>query len=406
MTIEYLDAKATNEELKKLIAGYDEFHWSVAWGSMNETAVELLKNSKKITCVTFGIAFSHSDPEFIKKLQDVKGARVVRKFSGGTFHPKVYGFKKGQEAVVLVGSANFTDGGLGKNNECTVKIVGKTSDTFFRDIFGFTKSCFDAGEPVTSEFAQAYEACVKLAQREKRPSHNPMEEIQQINTKAFSAPLLGYDWQTYISNIKKSDKHDLSGRLKVLHIAQKCFSSVNSYSALKPAYQKFIAGLPIPEHQKLKDPNLVDGLYGWFGSMKGMGDFAKLINNNDKKISKALGCIPLRGDVGKENYENFVKFFLSAFKNATRTGGVPTASRLLALKRPDVFVCICGPNITKASKALNFPKTKLDLDNYWERVVQVIRLADWYNAPKPIDDKTGGIWEYRAAMLDAIFYDP
>lgn len=84
---------------------------------------------------------------------------------------------------------------------------------------------------------------------------------------------------------------------------------------------------------------------------------------------------------------------------------VPTASRLLAMKRPDTFICICKPNIGEASRRMAFSRTMLELDDYWEKVIEVIRLSDWYHAQKP-DGVDGEIWENRVAMLDAILYRP
>ena len=86
-------------------------------------------------------------------------------------------------------------------------------------------------------------------------------------------------------------------------------------------------------------------------------------------------------------------------------GGVATASKMLAMKRPDTFLCVCKPNITSASEELGFARTTLSLENYWDRVVGVIRLADWYNAEKP-DGIDSDLWECRVAMLDAILYAP
>ena len=54
---------------------------------------------------------------------------------------------------------------------------------------------------------------------------------------------------------------------------------------------------------------------------------------------------------------------------------------------------------------MGFAKTTLNLDNYWNKVVEVTRASDWYNFDKP-KARNGQIWECRAAMLDAIFYDP
>jgi hypothetical protein len=77
--------------------------------------------------------------------------------------------------------------------------------------------------------------------------------------------------------------------------------------------------------------------------------------------------IPRHGEVTQTQYETFRQHFLRAFEKSSRTGGVPTATRLLAMKRPDSFVCVSNPNKAGLANALAFSRTKLDLDNYWER---------------------------------------
>ncbi|WP_337133760.1 hypothetical protein, partial [Staphylococcus aureus] len=73
-----------------------------------------------------------------------------------------------------------------------------------------------------------------------------------------------------------------------------------------------------------------------FGTMFGSGDFKNIVNESPRFISKALDKIPLRGEVTKSDYESFREFFLKAFEDKSRKGGVAIASRLLAMKRPDI----------------------------------------------------------------------
>ena len=103
------------------------------------------------------------------------------------------------------------------------------------------------------------------------------------------------------------------------------------------------------------------------------------------------------------NMRIFSQKFLRAFEGSSRVGGVPTATRLLAMKRPDTFVCISNPNREGLSQALAFPKTTLKIDNYWERIIEPLRLSPWYTSPRPTD-KYAELWDGRAAMLDAIHY--
>ena len=156
-----------------------------------------------------------------------------------------------------------------------------------------------------------------------------------------------------------------------------------------------MAGL-IGERQKT-EPDL-DHDWGWFGSMKGMGDFANRVDQNDKYLALAIDCIPNKGEVSRDQYIKFVKLFRKAFRNSTRMGNVPTASRLLAMKRPDTFICLSKPNLREAADRMSFAPTTLDLDDYWDKVIEVIRLSDWYNSPKPTR-QNGVLWDVRRQII-------
>jgi hypothetical protein len=122
----------------------------------------------------------------------------------------------------------------------------------------------------------------------------------------------------------------------------------------------------------------------------------------------ALDYIPLEGDVSLDHYQAFVKSFRTAFKG--KTGGGPealaTASRLLAMKRPDYFVCIDSKNKKELCRAFDLSQ-KIDYDAYWESLCQRIHLRSaWWSTPEPKDPVGRRIWQGRTALLDALFYVP
>ncbi|MFD1103815.1 phospholipase D family protein [Sphingobium olei] len=402
MKIEFLTAKEVSIALRGLIAEHDEFHWAVAWGSMTDVAKDFLKHSAKFRDVTFGVAFCQTDPDLIEALVGMPNTQVACRFPKGTYHPKVYCFRSGDEAAAIVGSANFTFGGLERNLEAAIAVTGRADEPLFQDLFAFTRSCRKYGDPVTADFATAYRASWRRAARMPKPPSNPLEGLDRIRPAAFSSPLISMSWNDYVAEVRASAHHDIGGSLALLRIAQEWFASVASFADLPPAQRKAIAGI-IGVNQKTDSSLKRD--WGWFGSMQGMGDFANRIDRNDQHLAHALDSIPRKGVVTKGHYEKFVGLFREAFANSSRTGGVPTASRLLAMKRPDTFICLCKPNILQASQRMSFPRTTLTLDNYWENVIEVIRLSNWYDADKP-DGADGEIWENRTAMLDAILYKP
>ncbi|RYG85833.1 MAG: hypothetical protein EON59_11365 [Alphaproteobacteria bacterium] len=389
--------------LESLMTDYEEFHWAVAWGTSNSTAEKLLAQRKKFKAVTFGLAFSQTDPVLVEKLIGVRGSFVVKNFPKGTFHPKVYGFRSGDQAAAIIGSANFTNGGLGKNHEASVRIVGSANDPALADILSFAARSAKLGDAVTAELAALYRESCKRAAKLTKPPRDPFDGLKAVSAEALSSPIVSMAWPDYVRAVRRSAFHDVDKSLSLLGTSQSWLSGARSFRDLDVAQRKAIAGVIGQHERELSDELNQD--WGWFGSMRGAGNFMNRISENDPFLADAVDSIPQRGEVTREHYERFASLFEKAFENSERTGRVPTASRLLAMKRPDVFVCISSPNAIRASRSLSFSRTTLDMSNYWDRVIEVLRSSDWYNVQKPIG-RDGSLWECRAAMLDAIFYDP
>lgn len=399
--VEFLTADGVQRAIERLIVDYDELHWAVAWGTSTPLAKKLLSHAPKFRAVTFGLAFAQTDPHLVDSLVELDGCYVVTKFPEGTYHPKIYAFRSGERAAAIVGSANFTWGGLGKNHEASVLITGSIHDRALADIFAYVKQSAKLGKRVSAELAHRYRISCKRAARMARPPRDPLLE----SPKDLLSPLVGMDWGQYVRAVR-ADRgpahHDVARSLGLLRTAQAWLSAAPSFGDLTTPQRKAIAGV-IGVRDKAGDDKLGQD-WGWFGSMRGAGDFMNRIAENDRSLASAVDSIPQKGEITKDDFDRFAELFEKAFVNSDRVGGVPTASRLLAMKRPDVFLCISKPNLTAAAKEMEFAKSTLRLDNYWDRVVEVIRASDWYNTDKPV--REGQLWECRAAMLDVILYAP
>ena len=403
MKVKFLIGDEVASAIDSLMDEYDEFHWAVAWGTSTPLAQKLVTNSAKIRAVTFGLAFAQTDPDLVEKLVEKEGCYVVTKFPSGVFHPKVYAFRSGKRAAAIVGSANFTHGGLDKNHEACVLVKGSAQDKMFADTFSFTARSASVGERVTKELEERYRLACERAARKPGPPRDPLAGVPPASVKSLSSNLVRWDWEKYVSKVKASNHYDINEPLALLRTAQAWLSGAPSFRHLSELERKAIAGI-IGDKEKLASKEL-NQRWGWFGKMGGFGVFKKLVAENDPSLARAVDSIPQKGEVTREHFARFSRQFKKAFANSRRVGGVATASRLLAMKRPDVFLCISKPNIAKAAIDMGFAKTTLNLDNYWNKVVEVTRASDWYNFDKP-KARNGQIWECRAAMLDAIFYDP
>ena len=82
--------------------------------------------SKGMTArLAVGLDFYHTDPALLRSLFRLSKKHDLELYlsnSESTFHPKIYAFEYDDECKVVVGSANFTQGGLLQNYEASVLI--------------------------------------------------------------------------------------------------------------------------------------------------------------------------------------------------------------------------------------------------------------------------------------------
>ena len=395
-----LTSSQIEKEVARLLAEFEELHWAVAWGVGKEIYEPLLSNQEKFVRVVFGVAFCQTDPNLIRALVDVEGAYVVPRYKGGTFHPKIYAFRSGNRAAAIVGSANFTRGGLGRNFEAAVMLEGSIDDPALRDVFGLVRTASSLGKPIKKPFADRYALKCAIAAAMKKPPRDPDIGTDSIHPSTGS--FIERSWQEHLHLIRDADPDRVPSSLRVLKKARRFFAAESSFSKLASAERKAIAGV-IGETEK-GNSGLTDD-WGSFGSMSGAGAFANRVGDNDKHLAKAVDAIPRQGPVSRDDYDRFAESFERAFRDSERMGRISTASRLLALKRPDQFLCISGANEKRASEDIGYARTTLSIENYWERVVEPIQASNWYNSPRPSGRMSGEIWDGRAAMLDVCFYD-
>lgn len=160
--------------------------------------------------------------------------------------------------------------------------------------------------------------------------------------------------------------------------------------------QKCIAGLTMTlnEFPKLK------ANWKLFSSMVGAGKFRQEVIQEDK-IGNALDAIPLHGKVSQSQFNKYCEAF-SAW-----TDPLATATRLLAIKRPDLFVCIDSKNREELSKFLKVPKSQLTLRTYWKQILERIYNSDWF-VEKPFNPtkQEEAVKKFQVAMIDSFCYDP
>ncbi|MCO6538469.1 MAG: phospholipase D family protein [Gilliamella sp.] len=393
----YIDNK-----LVELMGKYTNYYIATAWASMNSHAAsKLLDNKKHIAKMVVGTHFYQTHPDFIKIFASHRNVKFILK-TDKIFHPKVYLFSdENSNWECLIGSANFTQAALTKNDEIMIHITSNDqgSEKIFTDILKTIDNYWEYAEEMTEKEINKYTNIWKK-NKTKLDSLKNVYGGYKSKKSMIKSNILSLQWNEYYEKIReKTDEKDesssFSKRIKVLQEINNYFKEKQIFSSFTKLQRKQVAGL-------IDDGSEIE--WKWFGSMVGAGVFHSKINNNDPNISNALNCIPLTGPVNEANYNQFIKIFKQAFPAGKC--GIGIASRLLAMKRPDYFVCLDGQNRPALCKDFGIPQ-KIDLETYWEQIIARIIDSVWWSSSCPDDSRKKEekqAWNGRVAMIDAIFY--
>lgn len=399
MKVSVVEAASLRRTLLRLISKHEQIYMAVAWAHAGPVADKLIENKHKFKSVTVGLDFCATDPDFVDALRKVPNAYVFKK-SGACFHPKIYLFRTGRNVDAIVGSANFTRGGLGTNVEASLHLTCDVDESAISELFAALESYAPHRQPVTKQLADAYRRQADIAASRPRPP-SPILPSDKAAFPRIDSDFLKMDWAAFIHEARKDPNHHFETRMKFLRYIQTLFAREQSFESLTVSEWKAVAGIVHPD--AVAESGLEKYQIGWFGSMQGSGSFTNLVANKDNRIAKAIDCIPIRGPVTEGDFDRFCELFELAFVDSARTGRYPTATRLLAMKRPDVFLCVNNGNKPSLAAALSFAPSTLSLENYWHRVIEPVRFAQWYNTPRP-EGADAEAWDCRVALVDAIYY--
>lgn len=389
----------------------ERLSFASAWASPIVGLSETLLDAK-IKLGVVGIHFYQTDPRFIERFIDDDRVKFIMQTSG-TFHPKMYLFEKGKEWRMIVGSANFTNAAFSKNSE--VGVIMTDADDSDGSVLIKAKNILvtyrKGAESFDRKKFESYKATWAHQQKRIRSLSSEYGRKDSGSAKNVSRPtfLRDLSWEDFFANVQNEDQKEkgrferrtlLLKKIKELFQQKKANGEYRQFSDYSLEERKLIAGLDVD----VKGENGKTLEWGLFGSMQGAGMFKKYVGKESEKLAAALECIPREGNVEQEHYDEYVA-------KITKLPGIrlATATRLLAMKRPDTFICVDNENSENLSKFLSIPnivncnKDKI-FDVYWDDVICQMRDFVWWNEKKPTDKKERFVWENRAAFFDSLFY--
>lgn len=312
------------------------------------------------------------------------------------FHPKIYLFSNSiVDWECLVGSANLTKSACTENTEIIAHISSSDegSKKALKKIQAQIKTYWNESESMSNEDYNHY--CNVWKSNQKRLKTLSGSYSKKKNEKPIlKSEIYSMDWSSYVNKVKNDRHHSLNKRLDLLERVQNIFKDYSKFNQIPLDLRKGIAGFASEDEIP----------WGWFGSMRGAGKFKNRINKNDINISRALDRISLSGEITKKDFDRYIEKFVAAFPDGG--DGIAIASRLLAMKRPDVFVCLDAQNLEGITAEFGMIRTGMTYERYWDEIIVPIFDSVWWNQPKPKKGTEARIWMGRAAMLDAIFYEP
>jgi len=219
-----------NHEFRNLLLKFDNIYFSVAWAGSNfQISNDLFQSNHKVKKGVVGIHFFQTDPEFIKRCSNHDQFKFIM-IPEGVFHPKVYLFTKDNGSwAALIGSANFTSGGFGKNEEL-VALVGSKHDS----ANGTKDTIIDAinryWESPHSKFSNEIDLENYTYWHKRSKYHLNKAEAKfmdrNIASRILDIQICNMTWTDYFYKVKNDKNSSLPDRSIVLEEARNQFRKI------------------------------------------------------------------------------------------------------------------------------------------------------------------------------------
>ncbi|WP_133480277.1 phospholipase D family protein [Cognatilysobacter segetis] len=343
----------------------------------------------KVGRAVIGTAFAQTEPSALEVLDKKPDRLRLMINSEGTFHPKVISGRKGNRAKAIVGSANFTTAAYTSNTELCVLLDGSTDDSELDALQTFIDEQWMLGTRLSPTWLEQYRQVWESARRKKITVPGAKLEISSISSLSMS-------WEAYVSLIDAQHERPLADGNKVrvfgehpsylyeLDEAERIFRDQPKFAAISRPDRQFLMGMGRSS--------------GFIGTMRAAGFAKNIVYESPDAVGAALDRVPLDGPVSRGLIEDVIG-------KLTELKGVKigVVSRLLAVKRPDLFVSV--NNGSKPQLARLIGGKRVDTVGQYLALLDHVWSTEWYTAGEPKDSREVTIWRRRAALLDSALYE-
>ncbi|WP_147477300.1 phospholipase D family protein [Corallococcus sp. AB038B] len=386
----------TMDALRRLVAWASDIDLVYAWASSAGGTAEHWKclPLERVRRAVIGIHFAQTEPQVLVELGNAKVLRVIEDTSG-VFHPKLLVGRRGGQVRALWGSSNFTRGGFHGNTELNVLFEGDAQCNAAGTLLSFVDAAWHDPRAFTPSAAwlAAYHELY-----ESRPKP-PIKKAPQP-LPANAAVCLGdlsCDWAGYYALIARQERRALANGFEIRVFDHPDGSYLGEAEACREAFHRWPAFASMPEDERKLVAGWGRDTTGYFGRMQGAGYFKQLTTDSPKQLGRFLDAVPVRGRVSHDVVEAYLDGVL-----ALRGVGLGAATRLLAMKRPDVFLSVNNANRRRLWQVFGTVPTSATtyvkfLDTLWS--------FPWFAASRPLVPVEARVWRCRIALLDTLLYE-
>lgn len=394
------DSKTLMRSFRDLCKRYTHYKWVLPWAGPTKgfkLADVLSENDNRIDQLVVGFQQYQTAPEFVARYLRNPKVRFLWQ-TDGTLHSRLFLFyNTPYDWAAIVGSSDFCAESFSRNREVNILLTHKDADLFvFQKMSDQVDALWNESIRLNMADLNTYQDAYQMHQHHLQAlkHYNPAQTHDNPRSTAPHLQNAGLDiadWATFYHEVL-THGHEVDLRVQLLQQAEAMFRSVESFVDLPPLQRKCLAGF----QKKVRGSDI-----NWmhFGSMRGAGEFKNLIMQ-DNDLARAIDIIPLDGEVTDEQLNTYFQAF-SRWKNP-----LASATRLLTMKRPDLFICLDSQNQKDLSQRLQIPQNQFTLPNYRPVILSRLYRSLWYQDTAPATTATESlVKKYRLAMLDSLLVE-
>ena len=360
-----------------------------AWATSNAglRALQIDRAAPLRVRAVVGLSGHSTDPATLATLDDIGELRTIEE--SRLFHPKVYLFHGKGKSVAWVGSANFTSGGFGENEE----LLFETPDTkavneWFSQLW---ERCGPLDKDVLLQYEKKHAEWRKLNQSRhlvstsEKGSREPLQLLQNVS-----------DWRSYVNALEQCDRWWQS------HHSWSVLGETYSWSETIQVMHDVVKRKDwraVSEYDRKRLLGCTGGKEGWalLGRMRAPA-VGTVFGRDREKIKRIILRVTEFAD------SDFPDKAVKAYEQLLKFEGIGSgiATRLLTLAKPDRFVSLNNASRTGLAASFDLAPSTLDHPKNYGRLLEVIYSRDWYREPAPKSEST--ISWMRAALLDCFVY--